>query len=81
MTDIKKLEFQVVELPTFEEKITTKDWVLWGGDNLWPLHTIELYNYSSINRACLNAKRDAVLFELYSLMAELSPPPPNAPIS
>jgi len=60
MKELNKIEFQVVELPTFEEKITTKDWVLWGGDNLWPLHTIELYNYSSINRACINAKRDAV---------------------
>lgn len=60
MNPLMKLEFETVKLPTFEETISSKDWVLWGGDNLWPSHSIDLYNYSAINRACLNAKRDAV---------------------
>ena len=60
MNQLQKLEFEVVNLPTFEETITNKEWILWGGDNLWPSHSIDLYNYSAINRACLNAKRDAV---------------------
>lgn len=58
--ELKRFDFEVVELPTFEEVLTNKDFVLWGGDNLWPRHSIELYNFSSINRACLNSKRDAV---------------------
>lgn len=62
MSDNKlfNLSFERVNLPTFEETITSKEYVLWGGDNLWPRHSIDLYNYSAINRACLNAKRDAV---------------------
>jgi len=58
--ELKRFDFEVVELPTFEEVLTNRDFVLWGGDNLWPRHSIELYNFSSINRACLNSKRDAV---------------------
>ena len=58
--NIEHFKFETVALPTFEEVINNKDYVLWGGDNLWPLHSVELYNYSSINRACLNAKRDGV---------------------
>lgn len=57
---IKTFNFEVVDLPTFEEVINNKDWVFWGGDNLWPQHSVDLYNYSAINRACINAKRDAV---------------------
>jgi len=58
---VKMYEMQTVQLPTFEEVIKNKEWVFWGGDNLWPQHTISLYNYSSINRACINSIRDAVI--------------------
>ena len=58
--NIEHFNFETVALPTFEEVVNNKDYVFWGGDNLWPLHSVELYNYSSINRACLNAKRDGV---------------------
>lgn len=57
---LERFEFETVALPTFEEVLNNKDYVFWGGDNLWPRHSIELYNFSSINRACLNAKRDGV---------------------
>lgn len=57
---LEKFTFETVVLPTFEEVLNNKDWVYWGGDNFWPLHSISLYNYSAINRACLNAKRDGV---------------------
>jgi len=42
-------------LPSFEEVVSSKPWVLFGNENLWPQHTIEMFNYSSTNRACLNA--------------------------
>lgn len=58
--NIEHFKFETVALPTFEEVINNRDYVFWGGDNLWPSHSIQLYNYSSINRACLNAKRDGV---------------------
>ena len=59
-TEIKQFNFETVQLPTFEEVVKNKDWVFWGGDNLWAQHSVDLYNYSSINRACINAKRDGV---------------------
>jgi len=42
-------------IPSFEEKIVSKPYVLYGEDNLQPQHSIDMYNFSSINRACLNA--------------------------
>ena len=42
-------------LPTFEEVVNTKPYVFFGNDNLWAQHTIEMFNYSSTNRACINA--------------------------
>jgi len=60
MNPIEKFQFETVILPTFEEVITNKEYVYWGGDNLWPRHSIDLYNFSAINRACINAKRDGV---------------------
>lgn len=59
--NITTLEFEMAQLPQFEEVVTNRDWVLWGDDNLWPEHSIELYNYSSILRASLNSIRDAVI--------------------
>lgn len=58
--ELKKFDFEVVQLPTFEEVVKNRDWVFFGADNLWPQHSVQLYNYSSINRACINSKRDAV---------------------
>lgn len=58
--NLTRLDFETVALPTFEEVLNNKEWVYWGGDNMWPIHSVSLYNYSAINRACLNAKRDAV---------------------
>jgi len=55
------LDFVAADIPQFEEVVTNRDWVLWGDDNLWPEHSIELYNYSSILRASLNSIRDAVI--------------------
>lgn len=60
MKELVNFEFETVQLPTFEELVKNKDWVYWGGDNLWPQHSVDLYNYSAINRACINSKRDAV---------------------
>jgi hypothetical protein len=64
MSDLNKLksfDFTNVILPTFDETISNRPWVLFGGDNLWPTHSVELYNWSATNRAAINAKRDAVI--------------------
>ena len=58
---IKSIEFSAANLPTFEEVINNKEFVYWGSDNLWPQHSIDLYNYSSILRAALNSIRDGVI--------------------
>ena len=42
-------------IPSFEEKITQKNYVLFGENNLQPQHSIDMFNFSSTNRACLNA--------------------------
>jgi len=42
-------------IPSFEEKITQKNYVLFSENNLQPQHSIDMYNFSSTNRACLNA--------------------------
>jgi hypothetical protein len=59
--NIKKINFDAAILPRFEEVINNKEWVYWGDDNLWPEHSINLYNYSSMLRASLNSIRDAVI--------------------
>ena len=64
MTDnfnLRSFNFANVQLPTFEEQLTNRPWVLFGSDNLWPTHSVELYNWSATNRAALNAKRDGVV--------------------
>ena len=60
-TDIKSFDFSAAQLPTFEEVVSNREYVLWGGDNLWPQHSIDLYNYSSMLRSCLNSIRDGVI--------------------
>ena len=61
MLDIKAIEFSAVNLPSFEEEVNNKDWIFWGSDNLWPNHSIDLYNYSSILRSSLNSIIDGVI--------------------
>ena len=59
--DIKSFDFTAANLPTFEEVVSNKDWVLWGGDNMWCNHSIALYNYSPTLRSALNSVLDAVI--------------------
>jgi len=42
-------------VPQYQEVVKNKPWVYYGDDNLFPNHLLALYQYSSINRACLNA--------------------------
>ena len=58
---LKSIDFSAANLPTFEEVINNKEYVYWGSDNLWPQHSIDLYNYSAILRAALNSIRDGVI--------------------
>ena len=52
--------FAAAELPKFVEVLNRKDWVYYGEDNLWTQHLIDMYNYSSLHRTCINAKVDGV---------------------
>lgn len=61
---LKVFEFGAgAQLPTFEEVINSKNYVFFGNDNLWPRHTIQMYNYSPTNRACLNAIISGIIGE------------------
>ena len=54
--DLKVFEFgQAAVLPSFEEKITNKPYILYGPHNDMPQRNIDMFNYSSVNRACLKA--------------------------
>jgi hypothetical protein len=59
--DIKKKfefmmqDFGAAQVPQYQEVIKNKPYVFYGEDNLFPNHLLALYQYSSINRACLNA--------------------------
>jgi hypothetical protein len=48
-------EFNAAYVPQYQEVIKSKPWVYYGDDNLFPNHLMALYQYSSINRACINA--------------------------
>lgn len=48
-------DFAAASLPQYQEVIKNKPYVFYGDDNLFPNHLLALYQYSSINRACLNA--------------------------
>tara|TARA_R110000868_G_scaffold407848_1_gene689689 strand:- start:998 stop:2131 length:1134 start_codon:yes stop_codon:yes gene_type:complete len=53
---LRLFEFGIpAHIPSFEETITQKPYVLFGEGNLQPQHSIDMFNFSSINRACLNA--------------------------
>jgi hypothetical protein len=60
MSDKTKYDFGVSEfnaayVPQYQEVIKNKPWVYYGDDNIFPNHLLALYQYSSINRACINA--------------------------
>jgi len=42
-------------VPQYQEVVRNKPYIFYGEDNLFPNHLLALYQYSSINRACLNA--------------------------
>lgn len=48
-------DFGAAFVPQYQEVIKNKPWVYYGDDNLFPNHLLALYQYSSINRACINA--------------------------
>ena len=47
--------FEAIEMPKFSES-RSKDWVLFGKDNLYPQKLIELYQSSAIHHTAINAK-------------------------
>jgi hypothetical protein len=42
-------------VPQYQEVVKNKPYIFYGEDNLFPNHLLALYQYSSINRACINA--------------------------
>jgi hypothetical protein len=48
-------EFNAAYVPQYQEVVKNKPWVFYGDDNIFPNHLLALYQYSSINRACINA--------------------------
>ena len=58
---MRVFDFSAAKTPSFAEVVNNKDYVLYGEDNLFPQHLITLYDYSSLNRTCINAKRDGVI--------------------
>lgn len=48
-------EFNAAYVPQYQEVIKNKPWVYYGDDNIFPNHLLALYQYCSINRACINA--------------------------
>lgn len=60
--DLKVFEFgQAAILPNFEEKITNKPYILYGPKNDMPQRNIDMYNFSSVNRACIKAVVNGVV--------------------
>jgi hypothetical protein len=60
MKNLKGFTFNTVELPVIKEKLG-KEWIYFGGDNLFPNFVVDLYNKSAINRRCIQSKADAIL--------------------
>ncbi len=54
-TQILIQDFNAAYVPQYQEVIKQKPWVFYGEDNQFPNHLLALYQYSAINRACLNA--------------------------
>ena len=48
-------EFTAAYVPQYQELIKNKPWVYYGEDNMFPNHLLANYQYSAINRACINA--------------------------
>ena len=48
-------DFNAAYVPQYQEVIKNKPWVYFGEDNLFPNHLMALYQYSALNRACINA--------------------------
>ena len=53
--NLRVLDFNAAQVPQYQEVVKNKPWVFYGEDNIFPNHLLALYQYSSINRACLNA--------------------------
>lgn len=61
MKELKQFEFTAAQLPQFEEVLNSKEYVWYGDDNLWPSHSVNLFNNSAILRSCLVAKIQGVI--------------------
>ena len=59
---IKGAAFTALELPVISE-VRGKEYMRFGGDNLFPQTIIELYDTSAINATCINAIRDGIVGE------------------
>ncbi len=59
---IKGQAFTALELPVISE-VRGKEYMRFGGDNLFPQTIISLYDTSAINATCINAIKDGIVGE------------------
>ncbi len=59
---IKGQAFTALELPVISE-VRGKEYMRFGGDNLFPQTIIDLYDTSAINATCINAIKDGIVGE------------------
>ena len=59
---IKGQAFTALELPVISE-VRGKEYMRFGGDNLFPQTIISLYDTSAINATCINSIKDGIVGE------------------
>ena len=63
MNDLMKIiQLQALDLPEFRE-VRGKEWISYGGDNMYPQKLIELQHTSAIHNTAIRSKLDAVIGE------------------
>ena len=61
--------FEAIEMPKFRED-RSREWVLFGENNLYPQRLIELYQSSAIHHTAINAKLAGIIGEGFKVYGE-----------
>jgi len=65
----KAQQFEAIQLPTIQEK-KGKEWIDFGGNNLYPQLLIELYNNSAMHHTAVDAKIQGIVGEGFKLFGD-----------
>ena len=65
----KAQQFEAIQLPKIEEK-KGKEWIDFGGNNLYPQLLIELYNNSAMHHTAVDAKIQGIVGEGFKLFGD-----------